>query len=116
VAARHGRLRLGRAVLGWYVVVALLHGLWDASRGIAVWLTLLLTGTQVQWLLIQLGRAPAVTPDQVHLFTILSWGLLALDSLLGVLVLRGRWRRATTPDRPPMPAPLQLVTAGRGQE
>jgi protease PrsW len=115
VAARHGRLRLGRAVLGWYVVVALLHGLWDASRGIAVWLTLLLTGTQVQWLLIQLGRAPAVTPDQVHLFTILSWGLLALDSLLGVLVLRGRWRRATTPDRPPMPAPLPLVTAGRGQ-
>jgi RsiW-degrading membrane proteinase PrsW (M82 family) len=115
VAARRGRLRLSGAVLGWYVVVALLHGLWDASRGIAVWLTLLLTGTPVQWLLIQLGRAPAVTPDQVHLFTILSWGLLALDSLLGVLVLRGRWRRATTPDRPPMPAPLPLVTAGRGQ-
>jgi hypothetical protein len=49
-----------------------------------------------------------VTPAQVHLFTLLSWGLLALDALLGVLVLRGRWRRAT--------APLTLVTAGRGQE
>ena len=48
--------------------------------GIAVWLTLLLTGTPVQWLLIQLGRAPAVTPAQVHLFTALSWGLLALDA------------------------------------
>jgi protease PrsW len=109
VAARRGRLRLSRAVLGSYLVVALLHGLWDASRGIAVWLTLLLTGTHVQWLEIQLGQAPAVTSAQVHLFTTLSWGLLALDGLLGVLILRRRWRRATAP------ASVPLVTAGRGQ-
>ena len=114
VAARRGRLRLSRAVLGWYVLVALLHALWDASRGIAVWLTLLLTGTQVQWLLIQLGRAPAVTPTQVHLFVIFSLALLTLDGLLGLLVLRRRWRRASTPDRPatprvPRPALLALV-------
>jgi protease PrsW len=109
VAARRGRLRLSRAVLGSYLVVALLHGLWDASRGIAVWLTLLLTGTHVQWLEIQLGQAPAVTSAQVHLFTTLSWGLLALDGLLGVLILRRRWRRATAP------ASFPLVTSGRGQ-
>jgi protease PrsW len=115
VASRRGRLRLSRAVLGSYVLVAFLHGLWDASRGIAVWLTLLLTGSPVQWLLIRLGRAPEVTPAQVHLFTILSWGLLALDALLGVLILRRRWHRATTPDQPHTPAPLPLVTAGRGQ-
>jgi RsiW-degrading membrane proteinase PrsW (M82 family) len=115
VAARRGRLRLSRGVLGSYVLVALLHGLWDASRGIAVWLTLLLTGNQVQWLLIELGRAPEVTPAQVHLFTLLSWGLLTLDALLGLLILRGRWRRATAPDRLPPPAPLPLVTAGRGE-
>jgi protease PrsW len=115
VAARRGRLRLSRAVLGSYVLVALLHGLWDASRSIAVWLTLLFTGTQVQWLLIQLGRAPEVTPAQVHLFTILSWGLLALDALLGLVILRGRWHRAIAPDQPHAPAPLPLVTAGRGQ-
>jgi protease PrsW len=110
VAERHGRLRLSRAVLGSYVLVALLHGLWDASRGIAVWLTLLLTATPVQWALIELGRAPDVTPAQVHLFTVLSWGLLALDALLGVMILHGRWRRATTHDRPRAPAPLPLVT------
>src|SRR4029453_12450919 len=75
--ARRGRLRLSR-VLGSYVLVALLHGLWDASQPIAVWLTLVLTGSPVQWLEIQLGQAPAVTSAQVHLFTILSWGLLAL--------------------------------------
>jgi S1-C subfamily serine protease/RsiW-degrading membrane proteinase PrsW (M82 family) len=111
VAARRGRLRLSRAVLGSYVLVALLHGLWDASRGIAVWLTLVLTATPVQWALIELGRAPDVTPGQLHLFTILSWGLLALDALLGVMILRGRWRRATTRNQPHTPAPLPLVTA-----
>ncbi len=115
VAARRGRLRLSGAVFGWYLVVALLHGLWDASQGIAVWLTLLLTGTPVQWLLIQLGRAPEVTPAQVHLFTVFSWGLLALDALLGVLVLRARWHRATAPNRVPAPAPLPLP-AGRGAD
>ena len=78
------------------------HGLWDASRSIAVWLTLVLTGTRVQWLLIRLGRAPEVTPAQVHLFTLLSWGLLSLDALLGVVILRRRWRRATTTDRWPL--------------
>ncbi len=114
-AAQGGRLRPTRAVLGWYAVVALLHGLWDASRGIAVWLTLLFTGTQVQWLLIELGRSPAVTQAQVHLFTAISWALLGLDALLGLLVLRGRWRRATAPDRPGTTATLSLVSAERGQ-
>jgi hypothetical protein len=91
--------------VGWYLLVALLHALWDASQGIAVWLTLLLTGTQVQWLLIQLGRAPAVTQAQVHLFTVLNWGLLGVDALVGLLVLRGRWHKATAPDRPEATTP-----------
>jgi protease PrsW len=93
-AARTGRLRLTGALVGWYLLVALLHTLWDASRGIAVWLTLLLTATQVQWLLIQMGRVPQPTQAQVHLFTIVTGGLLLLDALLGVVVLRGRWRQA----------------------
>jgi hypothetical protein len=53
------------SVLGWYAVVAL----WDVSRGIAVWLTLQLTATPVQWLLIPLGCVPAESQAQVHLFT-----------------------------------------------
>jgi RsiW-degrading membrane proteinase PrsW (M82 family) len=93
-AARTGRLRLTGGLVGWYLLVALLHALWDASRGIAVWLTLLLTATQVQWALIQLGRMPQPTQAQVHLFSTLNWGLLLLDSLVGVAVLRGRWQEA----------------------
>jgi RsiW-degrading membrane proteinase PrsW (M82 family) len=93
-AARTGRPRLTGALVGWYLVVAGLHALWDASRPVAVWLTLLLTATQVQWLLIRMGRVPQPTQAQVHTFTTLSWGLLLLDALLGVAVLRGRWRQA----------------------
>ena len=94
-AATRGRLRLTGAVVGWYVVVSLLHGLWDASQQIAVWLTLLLTGTRLEWLLIEQGRAPAPTTTQVHLFTALDWALLAVDALIGLLLLRWCWRRAT---------------------
>jgi RsiW-degrading membrane proteinase PrsW (M82 family) len=112
VAARRGRLRLSGAVVGWYVVVAVLHGLWDASQGIAVWLTLLLTSTQVQWLQIRLGEIPDVTATQVHLFTAFNWGLLALDALLGLLILHRRWRRATALDRVPPPVPEAVPAVG----
>jgi RsiW-degrading membrane proteinase PrsW (M82 family) len=94
-AARRGRLRPTGAVLGWYLVVAALHALWDASQQIAVWLTLLLTGTRLDWLLIEQGQAPAPTTTQVHLFTALDWSLLVVDALIGLVLLRWRWRRAT---------------------
>jgi RsiW-degrading membrane proteinase PrsW (M82 family) len=99
-AARHGRPRLTGGVVGWYLVVAALHTLWDSSQAIAVWLTLLLTGTQVQWLMIQLGRIPVPTQAQVHLYTGLNWTLLFVDALIGLLVLRRSWRRATATDPP----------------
>jgi RsiW-degrading membrane proteinase PrsW (M82 family) len=103
-ASRHGRLRLRWPVVGWYAVVSLLHALWDASRPIAVWLTLALTGSPQQWLLIELGRAPQATEAQVHLFTTLTWALLALVGLVGVLILRARWHRATAiSSAPPEP-------------
>jgi protease PrsW len=95
-AGSRGRLGLSGAVVGWYLLVAMLHGLWDASRGIAVWLTLLLTATPVQWLLIQRGRFPEPTGAQVQVFSFLTWGLLLVDALLGILLLRGRWREAMT--------------------
>jgi RsiW-degrading membrane proteinase PrsW (M82 family) len=97
-AARTGRLRLTGALVGFYLLVAVLHGLWDAAQPIAVWLTLLLTATDVQWQLLRIGQL-SVTQTQVHLFTALYWALLILDALVGLLVLRGRWRRATAQDR-----------------
>jgi hypothetical protein len=92
-ASHHWRLRATAALLGWYVVVALLHALWDASAAIAVWLTLLLTNTPGQWLIIEAGHAPRVSPAQVHIYTILNWVLLGLVGLLGLLIFIRHWRR-----------------------
>jgi protease PrsW len=107
-AAEGGRLRLTGGLVGWYLVVALLHALWDASRPVAVWLTLVLTATQVQWLLIRMGRVPQPTQAQVHTFTTLTWGLLLVDALLGVAVLRGRWRQALALEHAQPASPLSL--------
>ena len=93
-AAQGGRLRLSGALVGWYLVVAGLHALWDAARPVAVWLTLVLTATPVQWALIRMGRVPQPTQAQVHTFTMITWGLLLVDALAGVMILRGRWRQA----------------------
>jgi RsiW-degrading membrane proteinase PrsW (M82 family) len=107
-AARHGRLRLTGSLLGAYLLVAALHALWDAAQPIAVFVMLLLTATSVQWELLRVGQVPDLTQGQVHLFTALYWALLILDALIGVLVLRGRWRRATTSDRLEPTAPGRL--------
>jgi RsiW-degrading membrane proteinase PrsW (M82 family) len=95
-ASRRWRLRGTAALIGWYVAVALLHAFWDASAGIAVWLTLLFTNTPSQWLIIEAGHAPTITPAQVHIYTILNWVLLGLDGLVGLSIFVRRWRRATT--------------------
>jgi protease PrsW len=114
-AARRGRPRLTGSVLGFYLLVAALHAWWDAAQPIAVWLTLLPTATPVRWQLIRLGQLPAVTQGQVHLFTVLNWALLLLDALVGLLVLRGRWRKATAPAPPAPSGPVPLVVGGTGR-
>jgi hypothetical protein len=58
----------------------------------------------------------AVTPAQVHLFTVISWTLLALDALVGLVVLRGRWRKATAADRLPPPAGAVPAVDARREE
>jgi hypothetical protein len=97
-----------RALLGWYLVVAVLHSLWDSSRGIAVALTLLLTNTPLQWLTIESGRSPTITSAQVHIFTILTWAFMALVGVLGLFLLWSRWRRAAKFDQ------RQPITGGLG--
>ena len=101
--SRRGRPRLRASLVGWYLLMALLHALWDAANSIAFWLTLLLTGTPTQWTLIGQGDAPRVTLGQEHLYTGANWALLLLDALIGVVILAIRWHKATAV--PPMPMP-----------
>jgi hypothetical protein len=56
-----------------------------------------------------------VTQTQVHLYTVINWTLLGLDGLLGLAVLRWRWRRATRVDRPATTPTLSLAFGGRGE-
>jgi RsiW-degrading membrane proteinase PrsW (M82 family) len=93
--SRRGRPRLGVALIGWYLLMAMLHALWDASGSVAYWLTLLLTGSPMQWTLVGQGAAPVATQTQVHLYTAVNWALLVLDAVVGVAILVVRWRRAT---------------------
>jgi RsiW-degrading membrane proteinase PrsW (M82 family) len=110
VAAHRGRLRLSASVLGAYLLVAVLHGLWDASEGIAAWLTLVMIGGQAQWVTTPSGPELALTPAQVHLVTALNWGLMAVVAVLGLVILRYGWRRATALDRAELGS---AATAGR---
>ena len=111
--SRSGRPRLRGSLIGWYLLMALLHACWDASASIAFWLTLLLTGTPVQWTLIGLGRVPAETQAQVHLYTAVNWALLLLDALVGVAILVVRWRHATSVrPMPPSGAAPETPQAG----
>ena len=110
-ASRRWRPRATAALLGWYVAVALLHAFWDASAGIAVWLTLLLTNTPSQWLNIEAGHAPTISAAQVHIYTILNWVLLGLVGLVGLLIFIRRWRRAAIRTEPGTTAAHPLDTA-----
>ncbi len=94
-SARGGRLRITPSLVGWYLVVSLLHAFWDASGGLAALLVFLITANGVQTQLIALGRLPTPTQEQVHLFTIVSWSFLAIDAAAGILLLWRWWRTAT---------------------
>jgi RsiW-degrading membrane proteinase PrsW (M82 family) len=111
--SRRGRPRLTGSLIGWYLLMAMLHALWDAAGSVAYWLTLLLTGTPVQWTLIGQGSMPATTQTQVHLYTAVNWTLLLLDAVVGVAILLVRWRRATAVR--PQPAPVVADPPASGE-
>jgi len=92
-SGRHRFVVTGRLVAG-FIGVSILHGLWDSMDNIAIMLTYVLSGRPWQYRLLELGYLPEPTPDQVQLFTFLSWTGLAAVALVGVLwlarMLRGR--------------------------
>ncbi|MGV9363647.1 PrsW family intramembrane metalloprotease [Amycolatopsis sp. NPDC003731] len=95
-ASDHRHFALTLRLLLSYLGVALLHALWDAMHGIALVLTLLLTGTPWQHVQLEQGYQPQPTALQADVFTVLSWGGLALASVIGIgwlLAVRARARR-----------------------
>lgn len=83
-----GPLRVtGRAVAA-YVVVSVLHALWDSMNGIAIVLTVLITGDSWQIVSLEEGQVPQISQEQANYYTVLGYTGLALVSLVGLLVLR----------------------------
>jgi RsiW-degrading membrane proteinase PrsW (M82 family) len=96
-AGAAGHLRLTWAVVGAYLLVAFLHGLWDAMSRIAIIVTLLLTAASTSGTALSSGRRPLAvgpTPAQMQLFVILYWVGELIVALIGLAVLVGVWRAA----------------------
>jgi protease PrsW len=92
-AASHSRrLRLSLGLVAAYLLVALLHALWDSMRGIAIVITLFLTATPGQILLLERGQVPPVTDSQAGLFLLIQIAGMAFDALVGIGVLVAVWR------------------------
>ncbi|MCI0688565.1 MAG: PrsW family intramembrane metalloprotease [Sporichthyaceae bacterium] len=77
-------LRLTSRVLTAYLGVAALHALWDSMHGLAVALTLVLTGRMWDYDLLEKGYLPTPTSNQTHLFTLLYWVGLAIITIIGL--------------------------------
>ena len=101
VAARKGRIRFSRRLLGAYLGVSLLHGLWDSMRGIAILLTLFATSSPALAELHRQGLLPRAEGVVTWIFLTFQFGGMAILSVVGVLLLRSAWRRAGRADSSP---------------
>jgi RsiW-degrading membrane proteinase PrsW (M82 family) len=101
-ASRQGHLRFSRGVLGTYLLVAILHSLWDAMGPIAGLLTELnaaLTGSgSGVWFGVTLSPAA----EQLLTYAAFYFGGLVLLSLFGITPLRHRWRSGEIPSALPV--------------
>ncbi|MEU7512210.1 PrsW family intramembrane metalloprotease [Streptomyces sp. NPDC042898] len=91
-----GRFRFAGPAIGTYLGVAVLHALWDSMHGIALWLVLRVTTTDLDRSLFAQGYIPQPTSQQEHLFTLFSVGGLVLVTLAGLGWLRSLARRERT--------------------
>jgi len=83
-----GRLRITLPAVLAYVAVSVLHGLWDSMNGIAILLTVLVTGHSWQVASLEQSQVPQITAEQADYFTAFDYGGLALVTLIGFLLLR----------------------------
>jgi RsiW-degrading membrane proteinase PrsW (M82 family) len=96
MSARSGRLRITWKVVGTYLFVALLHGLYDSSSGIGALIVALLTHQASHWQQLLAGSVPAQMNHDLTLLACASWVCTGLLSLIGLYAMRRLWRFATS--------------------
>ncbi|AHH98695.1 PrsW family intramembrane metalloprotease [Kutzneria albida] len=90
----NGRIRFTVRLLVAYLGVSLLHAVWDSMSGIALTLTLLLTGGPHWEFDLSRGWLAEPTASQVRVYTELTWLGYAVVGVVGVLWLAAMVRRA----------------------
>lgn len=95
-----GRFRISRELVLTYLAMSGLHALWDMAGGLAAVFTWVFTASEWQTSLLQAGRLPTPTEQQVHLSGVLTWLILTGVAVWGVWVLGRRWQAAKDEDAP----------------
>lgn len=93
-----GRFRITRELVLTYLAMSGLHALWDMAGGLAAVLTWVFTASEWQTSLLQAGRLPTPTEQQVHISGAVTWLILAGVAAWGVWVLGRRWQAAKEED------------------
>jgi RsiW-degrading membrane proteinase PrsW (M82 family) len=91
-ASQQGRLRISRGVLAMYLFVAILHSLWDAMGPIAGLLTDLSSAASRGGSAVMFGVSLSPEVEQLLIYAAFYFGGLAILSILGIGLLRRRWR------------------------
>jgi protease PrsW len=96
-ASKSGRFAIFSVrFIGLFLVVSLLHALWDSMRGLAILMTLLVTSSPALTVFIQGGLMPRSTSTDVitWIFLAFEFGGMAVVSAVGLWMLRRAWRHA----------------------
>ncbi|HEX6509609.1 MAG TPA: PrsW family glutamic-type intramembrane protease [Chloroflexota bacterium] len=94
-ASRGGQLRITATVVGAYLLVSLLHALWDSMSEIALVITILLTGSSAQIHAITSGHLPQPTTSyQAHVFVTTFFVGFVIITSAGLQIFRRLWLEA----------------------
>jgi RsiW-degrading membrane proteinase PrsW (M82 family) len=98
-AAAHGdRPAWAWRIAGAYLLAVVLHAAWDTSSNAAVVLTVLIDGDPAQRSALGLRSIPSPeTVDAQVLLGALQWTIMAVVAVIGVWLLRRRWRVVESP-------------------
>jgi RsiW-degrading membrane proteinase PrsW (M82 family) len=95
-SARSGHLRITSKVVAAYVLVAMLHALYDSASGIGALVVALLTGQASHWQQLLADRVPTQMEHDLTAFGVASGLWIGLVSLIGIYAMRRLWRFATS--------------------
>jgi RsiW-degrading membrane proteinase PrsW (M82 family) len=90
-ASRNGHLRFTPAVLGAYVLVSVLHGLWDSMRGIATFLATLFTASPVVLPSLGVVVLPPPSDEEMGTFVIIELAGLLIVAAVSLVILARVW-------------------------